>query len=226
MKELMLSASKLSWKMSFTHGTEYDIKYVKKYKKIWDSVWKRDDYTCKYCNFKSLKYQEINHINSDHDDNRIENLETICPLCHQSFHLDILSNTNGGKIIWLPELSQQELNYICRGLFIAIDEAEIAEEEDREVSGYIKIARMIETSLTERALVVEQRIHAGASDPLMFATALINMDSTKYNNRKNFLNPFKIMHLKNRYSKQTKYWKSKTYNNIPPNTWADLINKI
>ncbi len=222
-QDLILSASRKSWKMSSTHGTKFDKYYEKKHKSTWDKVWKRDNNTCFFCQFKSYEYQEIHHLNDDHDDNSMDNLVTICPLCHQSFHLDTVSNTNGGKIIWLPEFSQQELNYISRAIFIATDEAEVAEKEGREVSAFAKIARMIDTSLSERSLVVEHQFQAGASEPSVFANALINMNPAQYDRRFSTLRPFKILATKSRFSIQTKYWRENLFSDIPPATWEKLI---
>lgn len=221
-RELLLSASRKAWKMSSMHGTAYDKAYQKKYKTIWDSVWERDKHTCYYCGFTSKKHQEIHHLNHDHTDNSTDNLVTVCPLCHQSFHLDMASTTNGGKIIWLPEMTQQELNYLCRAIFIAIEEAEQADEH-KEVIGFAKIAKMLEASLMERTLIVEQQIQTGASDPANFANALININEEQYENRQDYITPFKLLHLKSRFSVQTKYWKQETYKNVPVETWPNLI---
>lgn len=225
-RDLILSASRKAWKMSSAHGTEYDKYYKKKHKEVWDKVWLRDKHTCYYCGFVSKKHQEIHHLNDDHDDNSMDNLVTVCPLCHQNFHLDSASTTNGGKIIWLPEISQQELNYLCRAIFIAIEEAEQAELEQREVIGFAKIARMLESSLVERTLIVEQHIQPTSSDPANFANALINMTEEQYDKRAQFLGPFKLLHLKSRFSVQTKYWKTNTFKNVPVETWTSLIKNI
>lgn len=222
-RDLLLSASRKAWMMTSSHGTEYDKYYQKKYKSTWDKVWERDKHTCYYCGFVSKKHQEIHHLNDDHEDNSMDNLVTACPLCHQNFHLDTATKTNGGKIIWLPEFSQQELNYLCRAIFIAIEEAEQAELEQREVVGFAKIARMLEASLTERKLIVENHIYQGSSDPATFANALINISEEQYNKRGQFIRPFKLLHLKSRFPVQTKYWKNNTFKNVPVESWLNLL---
>lgn len=42
----------------------------------------RDDFTCQYCGFKAEKYQIVHHIDGNPDNNREDNLETICPMCN------------------------------------------------------------------------------------------------------------------------------------------------
>ena len=230
-RDLILSATRKSWKMSSTHGTEFDKSYRDskgnpgKLKEAWDKVWARDKHKCYFCGFESKRHQEIHHLNDDHSDNSLDNLVTICPLCHQSFHLDTASTTNGGKIIWLPELSQQELNYLSRAIFIAMEEAESIEKNNKEEIGFIKIARMLENSLSERSLVVDQQIQNGSSDPAVFANALINMSESQYEKRFGFLKPFKLLNLRSRFPIQTTYWKNTVFKDIPVETWEKLIIK-
>lgn len=226
---LLLSSNRKAWKMSSTHGTEYDRDYKDsksnpgKNREVWDSVWKRDNFTCYYCNFRSTKYQEIHHLNQDHDDNSPINLVTVCPFCHQSFHLDTAGNTGGSKIIWLPEFSQQELNYLLRGIFIAIHKAEEAENKGLEVPGFAKIARMLESSLAERTLILEQQFKNNISDPSMLANVLINLPEEKYKNRESFLSNFKLLHARARFPVQIKYWADSTYKDLPIETWLKLL---
>ena len=125
----------------------------------------------------------------------------------------------------MPEFSQQELNYLCRAIFIAIEEAEMAEAEERDVVGFAKIAKMLETSLSERALIVEQHFQNGSSDPSVFANALINMTEEQYEKRGQSLQSFKLLHLKTRFPVQTKYWKNNLFSNIPVDTWIKLVNQ-
>lgn len=228
-RDLILSASNKSWKMATTHGTEYDRVYknskgspAKQYE-VFNAVWARDKNKCYYCNFESKKHQEIHHLNDEHEDYSMDNLVTVCPLCHQSFHLDTLSSINGGKIIWLPEFTQQELNYICRALFIAMTDMDEKEDAKQEPIAFTKIARMIEDSLSNRSLIVEQHFQTGASEPAVFASALINMKPDDYERRFVFLKPFKVLPVRARFPIQVKYWKNNTFKDLPVETWEKLV---
>lgn len=227
-RDLILSAGNKSWKMSTTHGTEYDRLYKNskgapgKRFDVFNKVWERDRCKCYFCNFESKKHQEIHHLNDDHEDYSMDNLVTICPLCHQSFHLD---NANGGKIIWLPEFTQQELNYICRALFIALEDYDQKEKDGVEPVGFTKLARVIENSLWNRALIVDQQFQNGASEPATFAGALLNMTPEDYAKRYSFLKPFKILPVRARFPVQVRYWKNNTFADLPVETWEKLIIK-
>ena len=91
--------------------------------------------TCQYCGFVSVPsmartvkagsldasgYLETHHLSGDHNDNNKKNLVLACPLCHQLHHIGIALRQNKGMFIWFPDISQEQLNFLCIGLFIAI----------------------------------------------------------------------------------------------------------
>lgn len=51
-------------------------------KKILD----RDDYTCVYCGYKSQKYQIVDHINGNPENNANSNMQVICQMCNLIKH--------------------------------------------------------------------------------------------------------------------------------------------
>lgn len=42
----------------------------------------------------------------------------LCPLCHGCLHLDYAGRMRTGTIIWLPEISQTDLNLMCLAMFL------------------------------------------------------------------------------------------------------------
>lgn len=85
--------------------------FVKDSKRQGESILKRlisgnyKEYKCENCgisewNEKPLKLQ-VHHINGDHYDNRIENLQLLCPNCHtqtDTYARNNIAKTNGFKI--------------------------------------------------------------------------------------------------------------------------------
>ena len=85
--------------------------FVKDSKRQGESILKRlisgnyKEYKCENCgisewNGKPLKLQ-VHHINGDHYDNRIENLQLLCPNCHtqtDTYARNNIAKTNGFKI--------------------------------------------------------------------------------------------------------------------------------
>ncbi|SLM48077.1 conserved protein of unknown function [Nitrospira japonica] len=82
------------------------------------SVTARDHHTCQFCGFRSAKYQQIVPVSEPLRD--LNNLVTSCIFCEQVAHLNLVPQYRSGVLIWLPEVSQIELNrvmpavYVCR----------------------------------------------------------------------------------------------------------------
>ncbi len=51
-----------------------------------EKILKRYNYECAYCQYRSEKYQIVDHINGDPKDNNIENLQVICQMCNLIKH--------------------------------------------------------------------------------------------------------------------------------------------
>lgn len=96
------------------------------------AVLQRDTYTCQYCGFRSVPtpgqspvtnlasgYLQVHHVNDDHTDNRLENLVTVCPFCHQVFHVGNAGYNGNAVAIYLPDLTQQQLNLLVNSLAVA-----------------------------------------------------------------------------------------------------------
>lgn len=220
--DLILSASKKSWQVSSVHGTEAD----KKNLKIIEKVFKRDKYTCFFCNFKSERFQEIHHLDDNHSNYNEDNLVTVCPLCHQSFHLNTVSITKGGTIIWFPELCQQDLNHLCRSLFVAMDNRE--SQIGKNALNFFQL-------LEKRGNAAEKYFsddkngsstHVKISDPGILGQALLIMDkenSDNYNKRSEFLKDFKILHNASRFPVQIKFWKKNQFANLDVDSWKNIL---
>ncbi|CND60645.1 HNH endonuclease [Yersinia enterocolitica] len=104
------------WRQDDEHADEFDTEF----QEIRTTVLKRDNYTCKFCTFKSLHYQEVHHIDDDHSNNSPSNLVTVCSLCHQVHHLGIVAIKGSGFISYIPELTQTEINWIVRTIFVLL----------------------------------------------------------------------------------------------------------
>lgn len=85
----------------------------------------RDKMTCQGCGMPTKSTQtlksgmfEVHHLDDDHKNNHPNNLITLCPLCHSVFHIGFAGAKGRVKIIWLPEISQNDLNLMCHILFI------------------------------------------------------------------------------------------------------------
>jgi hypothetical protein len=78
----------------------------------------------------------------------------VCPLCHACLHLDIAGRMRAGKIIWLPELTQEELNILCLASFLAMRKAGVNRKHAETQAMCDQIARLYKT-FDRRAEAVE-----------------------------------------------------------------------
>jgi hypothetical protein len=62
-------------------------------------VLQRDDHTCVYCGHRDLRGMEVNHI-TGHRDQGLDNLETVCPLCHRVLHAGLFAAIHGSLLIF------------------------------------------------------------------------------------------------------------------------------
>lgn len=211
---LLLGATRGSWLMPVNHGTELDTN--KKLVSVRDKILKRDNYTCKYCGWHSERHQEIHHINHNHKDFKESNLATVCPLCHQVFHLSSASITEGAEIIWLPEMTQEDLNRLCIAIFIA------------EKSGNKKWegpAKRLFNALNSRAEFVNNSLSDKASDPGVFAETLLNLSKEEYKGREKFVKNLRLLPFSSRFLTQIEYWSAACFKDIPLDDWLTIIPK-
>lgn len=212
---LLLSASRSSWSVSTQHGTEFE-KSRRLPEDLRKKVLERDNYVCQGCEFRSKKYQEIHNVNDDHTDFSFDNLKTLCPLCHQVFHLPSAATTLGGEIIFLSSFTQAQLNRLCIVLF--------AIQNCNPKPRYSGIARSLYGSLqTSRAFVTER---LGTADPGALAQILINMSPADYKRREEFIRHLRLMPNMNRFKRQAEYWATNVFKGFEEKEMDAIFKKL
>ncbi len=78
---------------------------------------KRDRFICRCCGQLSRKGHTTIRLGGSPRD--IHSLITVCALCCLCFNLSLAGKYFSGRMIWLPEFSQAELNNLVRELYIA-----------------------------------------------------------------------------------------------------------
>lgn len=80
------------------------------------SVLQRDRHTCQFCGLPAGSWRDVFHRNDDHTDWSPANLAAACPLCHGLQHIGSPSANLDMRIVWLPEVTQNLLNVLVRGI--------------------------------------------------------------------------------------------------------------
>ncbi|MGE4352443.1 MAG: hypothetical protein AB7E52_09690 [Bdellovibrionales bacterium] len=155
---------------------------------------------------------------------------TVCTFCELTALLDRAGLTAAGFLVWMPELSQAELNNAVRALYVA---------RDAKDSPLVKMAnRTLEVLTTRRA---EAKKRLGTDDPLLLATALHEqLDDTAYAARIEKLEGIRFLPLDrylvpqrsgrdvNVFPRMMAYWTSPEgpYGKVPVSEWEALFKSV
>lgn len=209
-----LSADRLSWSALPLHGSHWDrSKGVMKYR---GKILARDNFVCQGCGWRSEEFQELHHRDGDHSNYRESNLETLCPLCHQLFHPSSATISGGGFMIWLPELTQAELNRLCFPLFWAYAAG--------PTHPLHSVARSTYAMLDQRRVELES--HVGKSDAASFGQMLLRLSPEDYARRVESLAPIKMLANPKRFQVEVDYWGAVLSKQRTPEEWVKWAESL
>jgi len=83
------------------------------WKAIKDAAKKRDNYTCVYCDFRALKWMQVNHVGAE-DSHDLTNLETVCNPCHSVLHIGANCSEGIMSVIYSDADQVRIVNYTRR----------------------------------------------------------------------------------------------------------------
>lgn len=161
-------------------------------------VFQRDRYTCHFCGFQARLFQEIVNLDYDFTNNRLSNLVTACCFCAQCFFIESVGvgGYGGGTLIYLPELTQPELNSLCHVLFCAITND----------TGYKSSAQNIYRSFKFRSQIVEEKYGEGTSDPAIFGQLIIDSGASSKETADKLLKNIRLLPSRAKFRKQIERW--------------------
>lgn len=190
----------------------------------------RDSFACRCCGFESKKYQRIIPLSCVSPSAKEGEWITVCTFCELTANLDRAGLSGVGFLVWLPELSQAELNNTVRALYVA---------RDSDTPQLTKAAVRALEVLTARRAEAKKRL--GTDDPLLLATALYEqVDDKAYAARVAKLEGVRFLPL-DRYLVQQRngkdvnvfpqmmaYWTSPEgpFGKIPVSEWTALFEEV
>lgn len=138
------------------------------------AILKRDDYTCRFCGFHSKSYQEVHHLDDDHNNDASENLVTACSFCHQVHHIGLAGISGSAKLAWMPELTHQEINHLMRSKFVLSYWLKRRDQNTR--SDDLSMLRSAESAFDGmvKARCDKVRVEMGTDSPISLGNAIIN----------------------------------------------------
>lgn len=177
--------------------------------KLEKEMLQRDQNTCRYCGFSSERYQVVVNINQNYDAGQStpDNLATACVFCAQCFFLDGIGHDNnwGGTLIYLPEISQADLNHFCRVLFASM-------LRDAPYKGKLQTVYL---SLKDRENIVNETFGPKSSDPYTFGQTLIDSSLTPEQLQHPMLQQIRLLPDRKCFTDEVLYWKTTVFDQIP-----------
>lgn len=186
-----------------------------------EKVLKNDDYTCRFCGFRSTQFQRVVPFE--------KHFVTSCSFCEEVLFLARAGMMSTGILVWLPEISQAELNHIARAFYIAMED---------KGTDFAKAAERAMDALLTRRTEAKKRI--GTEDPLLLSTLFHeNLTEDERKTAVAKLDGIRLFPLNkhmvrthgkdiNGFPQIVKFWRSEEgpFANLPTTTWPDLLDKI
>jgi len=190
---IKLSATPDAWRLFSVRKS--DATFVEFSRKVLE----RDQYTCQFCGFQAMQYQEVINLDQNYRNNKLPNMVTACCFCAQCFFLEIVGKDDygGGSLIYLPEITQGELNGFCHVLFCAMFNA----------TSYRGDAQNIYWGLKLRSQIVEKQLSEGMSDPALLGRMLIDApEERRLEIVEKVLSPLRLLPSYTKFNKQIEDW--------------------
>jgi intracellular multiplication protein IcmJ len=189
---LELVASAGSWRLYSARKAD------ERFKSFELKVLQRDRYTCQFCGFQARLFQDVVNLDHNFANNKLSNLVTACCFCTQCFFIESVGvgGYGGGTLVYLPELSQAELNSLCHVLFCAITND----------TGYKSSAQNIYRSFKFRSQLVEEKYGEGTSDPSIFGQLIIDSGLTPGDVTEKLFKNIRLLPSRAKFRKQIERW--------------------
>lgn len=190
--KLKLMATPGSWRLYSARKVD------ERFKSYEEKVFQRDRYTCQFCGFQARLFQEVVNLDSNYTNNKLTNLATSCCFCAQCFFVESVGvgGYGGGTLIYLPELTQAELNSLCHVLFCAITND----------TGYKSSAQNIYRGFKFRSQLVEEKFGEGTSDPAIFGQLMIDAGVNDEERRAQLFKNILLLPSRAKFRKQIEKW--------------------
>lgn len=189
---IKLMATPGAWRLYSARKSDENFRAFEK------KVFMRDNYTCQFCGFQAKLYQEVINLDGNYNNNKLVNLSTACCFCAQCFFIESVGvgGYGGGTLIYLPEITQAQLNSFCHVLFCAITND----------TGYKASAQTIYLGFKVRSQQIETRFGEGTSDPAIFGHLLIDSEVLNEEKLAKVFNGVRLLPSRAKFRKQIEGW--------------------
>ena len=216
-------------------SNNYHLKFLRARK----NTFVRDNFICQCCYFYDKSNQQLHYCDEDFSNINLANLATICPLCSQTFRINDLSRRNKSTLIWLPELSQLNLNSLIRALLI-VKYRNSTEFLAKQLNDTKHIEDALNLALQEIVTLFQYRNNKAktkirTNDPFILARALLSLSHSEYESREQYLTGLRILpsevlsptvYSSTTYMVESWFKRNGSFRGLSPTTWPNLFKPI
>lgn len=178
------------------------------FRAIRPSILKRDNNTCGFCGIRATKLQDIHHIDGRQSNNSEANLITSCRMCHLCHHIGYVGLEGIGLLIYLPQISQGELNHLVRALWIG---------ENSFIKDISSHSVALLRTLTNCAAGAKQLL--GSAEPKLLAEYLGSLSNKDYAMRTKYLSGIRLLYHRDSFEDHISVWKDEVFSAYPVKHW-------
>ncbi|MCD6039392.1 MAG: hypothetical protein K0S27_792 [Gammaproteobacteria bacterium] len=192
MRELQLAVNLTGWRIFIRRRED------KAFLPVAEKILLRDSYTCQYCGFQAKEYQEIVNADGNYTNNKFSNLITSCCFCSQCLFIEsiALDEMGGGQLVYLPEMTQAEINSFCHVLFCAMGNG----------TGYQDSAQSIYRSFKFRSQPIESKYGAGTSNPAVLGQLILEYQAKNSDSSRAILKDLRLLPSYTKFKIQLEAW--------------------
>lgn len=192
MYDLQLAVNLNGWRINVRRRVD------KAFLPVAEKVLARDYYTCQFCSFQAKEYQEIVNLDGNYLNNKLSNMVTACCFCSQCLFIESigLDEMGGGQLIYLPEMTQGELNSFCHVLFCAMGNG----------TGYQESAQSIYRSFKFRSQLIENKFGTGTSNPTVLGQLILEYQAKNPEAKIDILKDLRLLPSYTKFKVQLNAW--------------------
>lgn len=194
----------------------------------------KDKHTCQLCGFKAKKNQRVIDLNGFYrEGDKRSNFVTVCPLCEAPNRLSSFGNRDIGAFVYIPELTQSEINHIYHIYWGSLSFTKMSEahkkEFDDEEGTFTEILGGFINQMAKRNTTATQMYGAGINDFVTIANILFNLPEKNYENRERMFRHLRFIPNNSFFKKEIEYYEAAIYPNLTKSNReafkAKLVNK-
>ncbi len=192
MQDLQLAVNLSGWRIFIKRREDPP------FSKVAEKIFRRDQYKCQYCGFQAREFQEVVNQDGDYTNNKFVNLITACCFCSQCLFVEsiALQDAGGGQLIYLPELSQSEVNGFCHVLFCAMGNG----------TGYQNSAQAIYRGFKFRSQIIENKYGVGTSNPSTLGQLILEYQAQHPEFKEPLLKDMRLLPSYTKFKTQLDVW--------------------